>query len=431
MSKLWTVAKSVYRKNVFSWSFVWMVASPLVMVAVFGLIGYFIGQSEATKSGDIALVQASPEVQEIVEANKGHNQIILDLNQEEAQAALRDDKIDGYLEVGEDKGQIKANFFHKTTSSDVNLDDIEKGLQDLQVRRLAQSLGLSQEDLAKLQSQSVAINVNNLNFGEDGKLSQEEGNSIKYIIRSFMAYFTCFIVFFFIISYVNIIAQEIAAEKGSRIMEIILSSIPARTHFFGKMIGVGLMILTQIGCYLILYLLGAAAFASSLVSLPIPDKLLDNLQLGSLIQEALPIFALGLVFALIGILIYTSFAGFLGSLVSKTEDVQKTIMPVVFLGGAGFYIGLFAFASSANNALVRISSQIPFFTPFVMPFRIAGESVSGFEIGLSVVLSLITMVAIFYLSAAFYKSNVLTYSDKGMLDTLKRSWTLWRSEKEA
>ncbi|MDK6805659.1 ABC transporter permease [Aerococcus sp. UMB7834] len=405
MSKLWTVAKNVYRKNVFSWSFVWMVVSPLVMVAVFGLIGYFIGQSEATKSGDIALVQASPEIQEIVEANKGHNQIILDLNQEEAQAALRDDKIDGYLEVGEEEGQIKANFFHKTTSSDVNLDTIEKGLQDLQVLSLAESLGLSQADLAKLQNQSVAINVNNLNFGDDGQLSQEEGNSVKYIIRSFMAYFTCFIVFFFIISYVNIIAQEIAAEKGSRIMEIILSSIPARTHFFGKMIGVGLMILTQIGCYLILYLLGAAAFASSLVSLPIPDELLDNLQLGSLVQEALPIFALGLVFALIGILIYTSFAG--------------------------FYIGLFAFASSANNALVRISSQIPFFTPFVMPFRIAGESVSGFEIGLSIVLSLITMVAIFYLSAAFYKSNVLTYSDKGMLDTLKRSWTLWRSEKEA
>ncbi|KAA9301148.1 MULTISPECIES: ABC transporter permease [Aerococcus] len=431
MNKLWTVAKSVYRKNVFSWSFVWMVASPLIMVGVFGLIGYFIGQSEATKSGDIALIQASPEIQHIVEENKGHNQIILDLNQEEAQAALRDDKIDGYLEVGEEEGQIKANFFHKTTSSDVNLDTIEKGLQDLQVLQLAESLGLSQDDLAKLQNQSVAINVNNLNFGEDGKLSQEEGNSVKYIIRSGMAYFTCFIVFFFIISYVNIIAQEIAAEKGSRIMEIILSSIPARTHFFGKMIGVGLMILTQIACYLVLYLLGAAAFTTSLVSLPIPEELLENLHLGSLIQEAIPIFALGLVFALIGILIYTSFAGFLGSLVSKTEDVQKTIMPVVFLGVAGFYIGLFAFASSANNALVRISSQIPFFTPFVMPFRVAGESVSNFEIGLSIVLSLITMVAIFYLSAAFYKSNVLTYSDKGMVDTLKRSWTLWRSEKKA
>lgn len=106
------------------------------------------------------------------------------------------------------------------------------------------------------------------------------------------------------------------------------------------------------------------------------------------------------------------------------------ITPIIFTALAGFYIGMYAMTST-NNPIVRIGSQIPLFTPFVMPFRIAAETVSNPEIVLSIIISIIFMVLCLWFSAVFYKSNVLIYSDKGLINTFKRSFALWKSEKEA
>lgn len=208
-------------------------------------------------------------------------------------------------------------------------------------------------------------------------------------------------------------------------MEIILSSISATTHFLGKMVGVGLVILTQLAAYVVIFFL---------VRLVIQQmdffNFLDEFDIGYYISNSGNVLALGALYAVIGILIYTSIAGFLGSLVSTTEDVNKMITPIIFTALAGFYIGLYANVST-NNPIVRIGSQIPLFTPFVMPFRIAAETVGSGEIILSFVLSIIFMILCLWFSTVFYKSNVLVYSDKGLINTFKRSFALWKSEKEA
>src|SRR5699024_12531187 len=99
------------------------------------------------------------------------------------------------------------------------------------------------------------------------------------------------------------------------------------------------------------------------------------------------------------------------------------ITPIIFLALGGFYIGMFAL-NSTNNSLVRITSQIPLFTPFIMPFRVAAVTVSSTEIAISIVVSVLFMAFVLWFSLLFYLSNVLLYSYKGMVNVFKRSFAL-------
>lgn len=426
MNKAWIVIKEVYRKNVLSWSFFFMVISPILMIGLFGGFGYLIAQDQMSSSvGEIAVVDADSDIQEIIATQGGESEFIFDLTEEEANQALNDDEIDGYLVVDQTDESLNGVYYRKPTSKDVNTSLIQQALGNFHLNNVAESMGMSQEQLAQIQSSSVGIETIILQTGDDGTTTETSSQDPTVLVRQGVAYAVSFIVFMFVMTYVGIISQEIAAEKGSRIMEIILSSISATTHFLGKMIGVGLVILTQLAAYVVMF------FLARLVVQQLDFfNFLDELNIGFYLRNSGNVLALGALYAVIGILIYTSIAGFLGSLVSTTEDVNKMLMPIIMTALAGFYIGIYANIST-NNPIVRIGSHIPFFTPFVMPFRIAAETVGSGEIIISFVLSILFMVLCLWFSTVFYKSNVLVYSDKGMINTFKRSFALWKSEREA
>lgn len=426
MNKAWIVIKEVYRKNVLSWSFFFMVMSPIFMIAVFGGIGYLIAQDQMSSSaGEVAIVNADSEVQAVISASEEQSVFNFDLTEEEANQALNSDEIDGYLVIEQTEETLDGLFYRKPTSKDINTSILQQALGNFHLSNVAESMGMSQEQLEQIQTSTVGIETIILQTGDDGTTTETSSQDPTVLVRQGVAYAVSFIVFMFIMTYVSIISQEIAAEKGSRIMEIILSSISATTHFIGKMIGVGLVILTQLASYVVIF------FLLRLVVQQMDFfNFLDDLDIGYYMANSGNVLALGALYAIIGILIYTSIAGFLGSLVSTTEDVNKMITPIIFTALAGFYIGLYA-NFSTNNPIVRIGSQIPLFTPFVMPFRIAAETVGNGEIILSFIISVIFMALCLWFSAVFYKSNVLVYSDKGLVNTFKRSFALWKSEKEA
>ena len=124
---------------------------------------------------------------------------------------------------------------------------------------------------------------------------------------------------------------------------------------------------------------------------------------------------------------YMFIAAFLGSLITKTEDINKAATPLSLIVMLGFYIGLFAMAQS-ESTIVVISSSVPLLTPFVMPFRIATNTVSNLHVWLSLGGSALFTVLLAYISLIFYRANVLIYSDTNFINTIKQSWTLVRSE---
>lgn len=422
MNRLGVIIKEVYRKNVLSWSFFWMIASPIIMVGVVLAIGYFVGSSQSDSSvGNIAVIDANAEIQEIIEEVNTGNQIQYDFDRSQAEEALQTDDIDGYLLFGDDVSN--PMYYRKTTSKDISLVPFEEALSQYNFVNSAEEMGLTSEQLNQIQDTTVSINSINVSRNEAGEVIEQSAQDPVMFVRIGIAYAVSIIVFIFIMNYVSIISQEIAVEKGSRIMEIILSSVSPTAHFLGKLIGILLVIMTQVVIYIGLYFL----ISFVLRQLNLLDSF-EGLNIGELLQGSSNVVILGIVYAISGILIYTVLAGFLGSLVSKTEDVNKMITPIIFLALGGFYVGMFAL-NSTNNPLVRITSQIPLFTPFIMPFRVAAETVSSTEIVISIVVSVLFMAFVLWFSLLFYKSNVLIYSDKGMVNAFKRSFALWKSER--
>lgn len=137
-------------------------------------------------------------------------------------------------------------------------------------------------------------------------------------------YIACMIIFFMIMTYSNIIAQEIANEKGLRIMEIILSSISAKIHFYGKLLGAILAILTQ------LILTGGLLIVSFLLFREVTyiRKILNYIAEAKFEWEFILIVGM---FTLFGCVFYSILSAISGSLVSRVEDAAKATMPITYL----------------------------------------------------------------------------------------------------
>src|SRR5699024_7365677 len=256
--------------------------------------------------------------------------------QKEAETALDEGAINGFITFDSVEAPISGKYYREKVGKDIDVNQIQLVLQAYQTQTSIENLGVDPAKIAEIEAQQVSFETINLNFSESGEVQADTANQDLKSVRTGLAYAVCFVVYMFIMIYIGIISQEIATEKGSRIMEIVLSSISATQHFFGKMIGIGLVILTQLAIYVVLFFVGRFIFNQmnfdlSFLSLPF--------SLSDMLSKAMNDLLLGGLFALIGILTYSSLAGFLGSLVSKVEDVNKVSAPLILLGVVGFYIG--------------------------------------------------------------------------------------------
>ncbi|MFL2119595.1 ABC transporter permease [Marinilactibacillus psychrotolerans] len=420
MNKFWVITKEVYKKNVKSIGFLIMVLAP-VLVAVVGIaVGYFISEDQKNaEPAPIAVISESSTIQEMLSQENEMYDVQDDIVTENAaEEALLDESIDGYLIISENAGVIKAEAVHTDSLTNV-LPVLNEQLSNYQTLLRAGELNLSQEQVMSL-SEPVMIEESIVNI-EDGNLNEEENTDT--FVQEFGAYFVSIAIFGFIMSYASIIAEEVASEKGTRIMEIILSSATATNHFFGKLAGVMLVLMTQITFYLIIG--GAAYFIAKDMSFL--QELTAGIDIWSVIQGLM---GYTIVFFITGVLMYIILAAFLGSLASKMENVNKAVTPIVFLALIGFYVGMFAFAAPENIVPV-IFSYIPIFTPFVMPFRIASETVDTLGIWLSIFGTIAFTALLTYLSLIFYRANVLIYSDGGIIKSMKRSWGVLKSNRNA
>lgn len=423
MNKMWIVAKEVYRKNVKSWAFFWMIAGPIIMLGVVSLIIFFIARDTASSSvGNIAVITEVPGIEETITSLEDGNSYQFNLEESQAQEALLEDEIDGYLLVSGDVNSLAGTFYRNNEGKNINTSSMQEALTGFALQSKVQNLNLEPTVVNDLMSTQVTLETIRVQ-SQEGQVTEVSDSDPLVLARTGVAYGVSIIVFIFIMNYVSIVSQEIALEKGSRIMEIILSSISATHHFFGKLIGITLVILTQVAVYLLLAVIAYFVLQNLGESLPFELSQLRPLFMGSL-----PVIGYGAIYAIAGIAIYSILSAFLGSLVSKTEDVNKMVTPIIFLGLGGFYIAMYAL-NAPNSPLVRITSHIPLFTPFIMPFRIANESVSGLEIGLSIGIIILFLILTLWLSVVFYKSNVLVYSEKGLLGTFKQSLSIWRTER--
>lgn len=414
MRKFWVIVGEVYRKNVKSVGFLVMMLSPIVLLGIIAAIIHFIGDS-FEEPPQIALLSDSAVVRQTLTGDDEYFVINEDIQTvESAQAAMQEEELDGYLTVSEEDGILSAEYIHLPDANSLDMNYLNGQLSALQLNLTATDLGLSSEQLNTLLS-PARLSETTLSFSEQGDAIMGDGQ--ERMARQWTAYGISIAIFMFIMTYSSIIAEEIASEKGTRIMEVILSSVSSTTHFFGKLVAIFFICLTQIAFYALIFLIASQLeFVRNLIP--------EGLDLSIVLEN---IVGFSLFYFLMGIFLYAVVAAFLGSLVTKIEDVSKAVSPIVFIALTGFYGGMFAFAGT-SHPLVQVGSHIPFFTPFIMPFRIAAETVSSTELWISVIVMIAFTALISYISLLLYRSNVLLYGDSGMMKTMKTSLRNLRNE---
>ena len=372
-----------------------MVISPFLFLGLSGGIGVLQGSSLAQNS-KVAVVSSVPLVTEELKSTNGLN---FDYKDEaSAKEAIKDEKIKGYLTIDQENSVLKA-VYHGETS-------LESGIKlavTAKLNELQSQLNRSEANLSQEQEKRLAQTVQ---FTEQ----IDEAKENKKLVQTFAAAGLGFFLYMILITYASVTAQEVASEKGTKIMEVVFSSIRASHYFYARMIALLLVILTHIGIYVVGGL-GAILFFKDM-------PILANSGILNHLGEAFSINTL--LFVLVSLFMYVVLAAFLGSMVSRPEDSGKALSPLMLLIMVGF-IGVTVLGTSGDNLILKIGSYIPFVSTFFMPFRAINGYANGLEAWISLAITVIFAVTATAFIGRMYASLVLQTDDLGICKTFKRA----------
>ena len=400
MKQMFVVMKETYIRQVKSWSFLFMVFGPFLFLGLGVGIGYLTDSSTDAKN-QVALVTEVPAVKESL---KGTDNLTLDYKDEAAaKKAIKDEKVAAYLTVDEKDGQLEATY--------VGDQAMKMGLKSLVTAKLSQvqqGINLARANLSKEQltalSQQVSLK----------EKIDEKKEGLK-MVQTMVAGALGMLLYMILMFYSGITAQEVASEKGTKIMEVVFSSIKATDYFFARMLGLFGVIITHI----FVYVVGLVAVWIFRADIPVvKDFLAPNSPITQHLAEAISLNTV--FFIILGVFMYVVLSAFLGSTVARPEDSGKAISPLMMLVLFSFF-GVTTLGSAGDVFLLKIGSYIPFISTFFMPFRTINGYATGLEswasLGIAVLFTIVGTVLI----ARIYASLILQTDDLGPWKTIKRA----------
>ena len=281
-------------------------------------------------------------------------------------------------------------------------------------------------DLQQILKSKDKIRISTIRWDETGKETQTLGEA-----ASFIGMALTFCMFFFIMMYGSLVMQSVVEEKSNRIIEVIISSVKPFDLMMGKIIGVGLVGLTQLFFWLIIgggaiIALGSFVGAGSvdvssmnamgsMGGSEISSMVTNNPEIASSLNSILSINWIQVVVCLIlyfigGYLLFASLYAMFGSGANDSQEAQQLIMPITIILLLSFYTG-FAAARNPEGAMAFWCSLIPFTSPVVMMVRAPFE-VPLWELILSVVLLFVTSILMIKLAAKIYRVGILMFGKK-------------------
>ena len=230
-----------------------------------------------------------------------------------------------------------------------------------------------------------------------------------------LAYAVVILTFMAILTYGNWVAQSVAEEKSGRVMELLITAATPRQLLIGKVLGTGAAGLTQ---YLAIVV---AAIIGFLANGPVADALGVTGQAPFSLPELDPAMLLGFAaFFVLGFLLYSTLYAAAGSMVSRIEDVQQAVGPLIFLAMAGYFAS-FTGLNDPDASWVGILSLVPFFSPYLMPARMLLTSVDFTEVVIALALLAVTLAAALWLASRIYSAGVLLYGQRVGLRSVWRA----------
>jgi len=229
-----------------------------------------------------------------------------------------------------------------------------------------------------------------------------------------LSYIVVILTFMAILTYGNWVAQSVAEEKSGRVMELLITAATPRQLLTGKVLGTGAAGLTQ-------YVVMIAAVVIGLIASGPVSSALGVDQLPFELPELDPTFVLTFTaFFLLGFLLFSTLYAAAGSMVSRIEDVQQAVGPLIYLAMAGYFVSFFA-PNDPDGQLVAVASVIPFFSPYLMPSRMLLGNPAAWEVVLALVLLALTLAAAIWLASRIYSAGVLLYGQRAGIRSVWRA----------
>ncbi len=417
MNKFWIILFHTYVSKLRTKSFI--ITTLITALIIFGLanIQTIIEKFDKDETSHVAVLTDSEGLYQAYEQTliAMSSDIVIekmDKTEDQAKELVASEEITGYLILAETAEGLPEGIYKAPSITDSAITgQLEQALQQLKVTIATTKAGLSPEQInelyAPVQFEKQAL--------EENAKSEEELNQARGLV-----YVLLFVIYFAVIMYANMIAMEVATEKSSRVMEILISSVSPIKQMFGKILGIALLSLTQ---FAVILAVGYGSLKQSMSGME--GGFFEVFGFGDLPVST---FVYAGVFFILGYLLFATLAAFLGSLVSRIEDVQQMITPMTLLIVAAFMIAMFGL-TKPESSVITITSFIPFFSPMIMFLRVGMLTLPTWEIALSIGILVLTITLLAIFGARVYRGGVLMYGKSSSFKDIKKALQLTKSEK--
>ncbi|SFW62514.1 ABC transporter permease [Amycolatopsis australiensis] len=387
---VWLVMKRELNTRLRTRSFV--VGTAVLLVLLLGYVGFqtaLAGSAEKSTVGLTGQATGIARQLQVKAAQAGrHIETVTVTDPAEGRKKVEDGDLDAL--VSGSAAQLTATY---KSSLD---DQLRRVLDEVAQQQVLDGVLSS----AQLEPAEVMARVDGTHVRDD-PISPEPADHTQRLVVGLVV---AFLLYLSIITYGMMVAQGVVEEKSSRVVEILLASVRPWQLLLGKVIGLGLVGLTQ------LVILGVAGLIAASAT---GVFTLSGFATGTLLW--------GLLWYLLGFLLYATIYGALGSLVSRQEDTQSVVSPLNIILIAGFIAGINLLLQDPSGTAAKVLSLIPLLSPILMPARISTGAAAGWEIGLSLVLTVALVAVLTWVGGKIYGNSVLRIGSRIKLSEALRS----------
>lgn len=302
-------------------------------------------------------------------------------SEEEAIVLIKKREIDAFVHLYMKDGERKVLFKALQLMNTELISLVKNDVQTYKEKNMLKNYGMKSEHIEEMKKE---IKVETKALEKQAKSEEEIQQS------SLIVFFMLLLIYATVVFYGSSIAVEVASEKSSRMMEILISSVEPVKQMYGKIIGIAFVGMTQYGIF---FLFAAGIFKNSEVRIDAVPK---------------ETFFFAVLFFILGYFLYAAIMAMMGSLVSRIEEVHQAISPINIVVITGFILSIVGLADPTST-IVTVSSFIPFFTPMIMFLRIAIIEVPMWQILTSIVGMMVSILLFSLLAAKIYRGGVLLY----------------------
>lgn len=295
-----------------------------------------------------------------------------------AEAAMEEGTIEVAVVDGTALLTLGGSFFGGSSADGM----LQEAAATLRIQDLVAENAEAAEVVALLASQPLEVR----NIGDTTE--DEQG------IRGAIAFGGLILMYMAVLTYGTWMLSGVTEEKTNRVVEVLLSTLRPWQIFAGKLAGIGLL---GVGQMIVL-------IAMALVALSLNQSIdLPRLPVDSVIAL--------IGWFILGFLLYATLFGAAGSLVSRMEDAQNAAAPLSILAVVG-YLFSFAALGDPTSTVARVGTFVPFTAPYVAPIRLAFGEIGAWEMALSVLMTVVTIILLVRLAGRVYAGGLLRFGSR-------------------